>query len=137
MSNEWAAPGEEVTIKGDYFLDYDDSHLTIKVGDNYTIPYEDLKISLNSIRFNMPEDMPKHEPITITTINGTTKAGFRYMDNRGMLFDFDTPWKEGGEVLGNNGWHNRDIKSDATSLSGNFLVMGDADMDTNGLMERR
>ena len=132
MSNEWAAPGEEVTINGDYFLDYADSHLTIKVGDNYTIPYEDLKISLNSIRFNMPEDMPKHEPITITTINGTTKAGFRYMDNRGMLFDFDTPWKEGGDVLGNNGWHNRDIKSDATSLSGNFLVMGDADMDTNG-----
>ena len=61
MSNEWAAPGEEVTIKGDYFLDYDNSHLTIKVGDNYTIPYEDLKISQNSIRFNMPEDMPKHE----------------------------------------------------------------------------
>ena len=132
MSNEWAAPGEEVTIKGDYFLDYDDSHLTIKVGDNYTIPYEDLKISLNSIRFNMPEDMPKHEPITITTINGTTKAGFRYMDNRGMLFDFDTPWKEGGEVLGNNGWHNRTITSDGTSLSGNYMVLGETAMKANG-----
>ena len=107
MSNEWADAGEEVTIKGDYFLDYDNSHLNIKVGENYTIPYEDLKISQNSIKFNMPEDMPKHEPIYITTINGTTKAGFRYMDNRGMLFDFDTPWKEGGDVLGNNGWHNR------------------------------
>ena len=131
MSNEWAAPGEEVTIKGDYFLDYDDSHLTIKVGDNYTIPYEDLKISLNSIRFNMPEDMPKHEPITITTINGTTKAGFRYMDNRGMLFDFDTPWKEGGEVLGNNGWHNRTITSDGTSLSGNYMVLGETAMGSD------
>lgn len=132
MSNEWAAPGEEVTIKGDYFLDYDDSHLTIKVGDNYTIPYEDLKISLNSIRFNMPEDMPKHEPITITTINGTTKTGFRYMDNRGMLFDFDTPWKEGGEVLGNNGWHNRTITSDGTSLSGNYMVLGETAMGSDG-----
>lgn len=132
MSNEWAAPGEEVTIKGDYFLDYDNSHLTIKVGDNYTIPYEDLKISLNSIRFNMPEDMPKHEPITITTINGTTKAGFRYMDNRGMLFDFDTPWKEGGEVLGNNGWHNRTITSDGTSLSGNYMVLGETAMGSDG-----
>ena len=132
MSNEWAAPGEEVTIKGDYFLDYDNSHLTIKVGDNYTIPYEDLKISQNSIRFNMPEDMPKHEPITITTINGTTKAGFRYMDNRGMLFDFDTPWKEGGDVLGNNGWHNRTITADATSLSGNYMVLGETAMKANG-----
>jgi hypothetical protein len=132
MSNEWAAPGEEVTIKGDYFLDYDDSHLTIKVGDNYTIPYEDLKISQNSIRFNMPEDMPKHEPITITTINGTTKAGFRYMDNRGMLFDFDTPWKEGRDVLGNNGWHNRTITSDGTSLSGNYMVLGETAMGADG-----
>lgn len=132
MSNEWAAPGEEVTIKGDYFLDYDDSHLNIKVGESYTIPYEDLKISLNSIRFNMPEDMPKHEPIYITTINGTTKAGFRYMDNRGMLFDFDTPWKEGGDVLGNNGWHNRTITSDGTSLSGNYMVLGETAMDADG-----
>ena len=132
MSNEWAAPGEEVTIKGDYFLDYDNSHLTIKVGDNYTIPYEDLKISQNSIKFNIPEDMPKHEPIYITTINGTTKAGFRYMDNRGMLFDFDTPWKEGGDVLGNNGWHNRTITSDGTSLSGNYMVLGETAMGSDG-----
>ena len=132
MSNEWADAGEEVTIKGDYFLDYDNSHLNIKVGENYTIPYEDLKISQNSIKFNMPEDMPKHEPIYITTINGTTKAGFRYMDNRGMLFDFDTPWKEGGDVLGNNGWHNRTITSDGTSLSGNYLVLGETAMGADG-----
>ena len=132
MSNEWAAAGEEVTIKGDYFLDYDNSHLTIKVGENYTIPYEDLKISQNNIRFNIPEDMPKHEPIYITTINGTTKAGFRYMDNRGMLFDFDTPWKEGGDVLGNNGWHNRTITSDGTSLSGNYMVLGETAMGADG-----
>ena len=132
MSNEWAAAGEEVTIKGDYFVDYDNSHLTIKVGENYTIPYEDLKISQNNIRFNIPEDMPKHEPIYITTINGTTKAGFRYMDNRGMLFDFDTPWKEGGDVLGNNGWHARTITSDATSLSGNYMVLGETAMGSDG-----
>ena len=131
MSNEWADAGEEVTINGDYFLDYDNSHLTIKVGDSYTIPYEDLKITQNSIKFNMPEDMPKHEPIYITSIYGTTKAGFQYMDNRGMLFDFDTPCYT-GEVLGNHGWHNRDIQQDDTSLSGNYLVLGGATMGADG-----
>ena len=131
MSNEWADPGEEVTINGDYFLDYDNCHLSIKVGDDYTIPYEDLKITQTSIKFNMPEDMPKHEPINITTINGTTKAGFQYMDNRGMLFDFDTPCYT-GEVLGNHGWHNRTITKDDTSLSGNYMVLGETTLDKDG-----
>lgn len=131
MSNEWADAGEDVTISGDYFLDYDNSHLSIKVGDNYTIPYEDLKITQNSIKFSMPEDMPKHEPIYITTINGTTKAAFQYMDNRGMLFDFDTPCYT-GEVLGNHGWHSRTITKDDTSLSGNYMVLGETSMDVDG-----
>lgn len=132
MSNEWAAADEEVTINGDYFLDYDNSPLTIKVGDNYTIPHEALTITKTGISFKMPADMPADEPINITTINGTTKAPFQYKDTRGMLFDFDTPNPVTGVVLGNHGWHGRTIQSDGTSLSGNYLLMGDADMDADG-----
>lgn len=132
MSNEWAAADEEVTINGDYFLDYDNSPLTIKVGDNYTIPHEALTITKTSISFKMPANMPEDEPINITTINGTTKAPFQYKDTRGMLFDFDTPNPVTGVVLGNHGWHGRTIQSDDTSLSGNYLLMGDADMDADG-----
>jgi len=125
MSNEWAAAGEEVTINGDYFLDYDNSHLSIKVGDSYTIPYEDLTISQNSIKFNMPEDMPQHEPINITTVNGTTKAPFEYMDNRGMLFDFDN-LTVGAVSSGQfkHGWHGTNMHNDETSLSGNYIQLG-------------
>jgi hypothetical protein len=43
-----------------------------------------------------------------------------------MLFDFDTPNSETGVVLGNHGWHARDILSDETSLSGKFVQLGDA-----------
>lgn len=132
MSNEWAAANEEVSIVGDYFLDYDNSPLTIKVGDSYTIPHSDLTISKTSIRFRIPADMPENEPIYITTINGTSKAPFQYKDNRGMLFDFDTPNPATNVVLGNHGWHARTIQSDDTSLSGNYLLMGDADMDAGG-----
>ena len=49
-----------------------------------------------------------------------------------MLFDFDTPWKEGGDVLGNNGWHARTITSDGTSLSGNYMVLGETAMGADG-----
>lgn len=132
MSNEWAAAGEEVTINGDYFLDYDNYPLSIKVGDTYTIDKSELKITKTGITFNMPENMPEHENIYVTTKYGTTKAPFQYKDNRGMLFDFDTPNPVTGVVLSNHGWHARDIKSDETSVSGNYLLMGDADMDAGG-----
>ena len=132
MSNEWAAAGEEVTIKGDYFLDYDNYPLSIRVGEDYVINASDLKITKTGITFNMPADMPEHENIYITTKYGTTKAPFQYMDERGMLFDFDTPNAATGEVLGNHGWHNQVIQSDETSLKGNYLLLGNNSMGASG-----
>ena len=122
MSNEWAAPGEEVTIIGDYFLDYEDYPLTVQIGD-YTLPRSAIKsITKNRITFVMPEGVP-HDKVSVVSIYGKTEGAFKYMDDRGMLFDFDTPCKT-GTVLGNNGWHARTITADDTSLSGNYLVMG-------------
>lgn len=132
MSNEWAAAGETVTITGDYFLDYDNYPLEITVGDKYTVPRSAItSITKTAITFVMPESMPQHEKINISTKYGTTKAPFQYKDNRGLLFDFDTAY-DGVNVLGNHGWHNQKIQSDGTSLSGNYLLLGDADMAASG-----
>jgi len=131
MSNEWAFPGEEVVINGDYFLDYETDPLTVKFGDDYVLPRTAIKgITKNSITFIMPENVPE-EKVAVHSIYGTTEGAFKYRDTRGVLFDFDTPCKT-GEVLGNHGWHNRDIVSDETSLSGNYLVLGNATMGVDG-----
>ena len=131
MSNEWAAPGEEVTIVGDYFLDYENYPLTVHFGD-YTLPRSAItSITKNRITFVMPDGVP-HEKVSVESIYGKTEGAFQYMDNRGMLFDFDTPWKDGAPVLGNHGWHNRTITSDGTSLSGNYLILGEATMGVDG-----
>jgi hypothetical protein len=131
MSNEWAKAGEEVTIIGDYFLDYESSPLEVKFGDDYTLNRDNIvSITRNRITFTMPADAP-HEQVSVTSIFGSTKGSFQYMDNRGMLFDFDTPCNT-GVVLSNHGWHARTIQSDDTSLSGNYLVMGDATMGSDG-----
>ena len=123
MSNEWAAAGDEVTIIGDYFLDYEDFPLTVNIGD-YTLPRSAIKsITKNRITFTMPDNAPE-EKVSVTSIYGKTEGAFKYRDTRGMLFDFDTPNVKTGEVLGNNGWHARAIQADETSLSGNYLVMG-------------
>ena len=66
--------------------------------------------------------------ITVTTIYGKTKSSFHYLDSRGILFDFDTPNAKTGAVLGNHGWHPQKIESDETSLSGNYLRLGDPDV---------
>ena len=131
MSNEWAAAGEEVTIVGDYFLDYEEFPLTVNFGD-YVLPRSAIKsITKNRITFVMPEGVP-HEKVSVESIYGETQGAFKYMDNRGMLFDFDTPWKDGAPVLGNHGWHARTITSDGTSLSGNYLILGEAAMGDDG-----
>lgn len=131
MSNEWAKAGEEATITGDYFLDYDNAPLEIKVGDNYTLDRSNISsITKTSITFTVPEGMP-HDYIHVVSKYGDTKAKFKYMDNTGMLFDFDTPW-DGTNVLGNHGWHNQKIQSDGTSLSGKYLLLGDADLGADG-----
>ena len=132
MSNEWAAANETVTITGDYFLDYSNYPLSIKVGDDYTLPTSAIQsITKTGITFTMPSDVPTGKNFYITTKYGTTKAPFQYKDKRGMLFDFDTPW-DGVNVLGNHGWHNQKIQKDDTSLSGNYLMLGDADMTKDG-----
>lgn len=124
MSNEWAYANEEVTIVGDYFLDYDEFPITVNFGESYTLPRSAIKsISKTKIVFTMPDGVPE-EKVSVTSIYGKTEGAFKYRDTRGMLFDFDTPNLKTGEVLGNNGWHNRVIQSDETSLSGNYLVMG-------------
>jgi len=130
MSNEWASAGEEVTIIGDYFLDYAEFPLTVNFGTTQ-LPRSAIKsITKTRITFTMPDNMPE-DKVSVTSIYGTTEGAFKYRDNRGMLFDFDTPCKT-GVVLGNHGWHNRDILSDETSLSGNFLVLGGAAMGSDG-----
>ena len=131
MSNEWAAAGEEVTIIGDYFLDYADFPVTVNFGDSYQLPRTAIKsVTKNRITFTMPENVPE-DRVSVTSIYGTTQGAFQYRDTRGMLFDFDTPIKT-GVVLGNHGWHNRDIVSDDTSLKGNYMVLGGAAMGDDG-----
>ena len=130
MSNEWAEPGDEVTIVGDYFLDYEDYPLTVNFGDT-EIPRSAIKsISKTKIVFTLPDGMPQ-DKVSVTSIYGTTEGAFKYRDNRGILFDFDTACKT-GNVLGNNGWHPREIVEDETSLSGKYLILGGAAMGADG-----
>lgn len=118
MSCEYAPAGSEVTITGNYFVDDPNVPLSVVFpGDIEVIEFTN--ISQSSISFIMPE-CTEEGAIDVTTIYGTTTSAFHYLDTRGMLFDFD-----GMTGLGNHGWHDRTITSDETSITGNFVQLGD------------
>lgn len=121
MSCEYAKPGEDVTLYGNYFVNDPNVPLTLTLPDGQKIT-KFTSISQSAISFTMPE-CETEGPIEVSTVYGDSKSAFHYNESRGMLFDFDTPW-DGTNILGNHGWHGRDILKDETSLSGNFVQLG-------------
>ena len=116
MSNEHTPQGGTAVLYGDYFIDDPNVPLTLTIGDKQARIKDFTK---GAITFEVPADAVEAE-IKVTTIYGEAKSVFRYMDTRGMLFNFDTD-----PHPGNHGWHAMVIESDATSLDGNFLRLGD------------
>ncbi len=127
MKCEWAQPGKLAQINGDYFVDDPARPMKLTIGGK-EIPIKNF--TKNAISFVVPENLPR-SAFEVTTLYGTAKSKFRYMDNRGMLFD-DWGAGEGGTGLTNHGWHNRDIKKDGFSLDGSYMELGGAAMTADG-----
>lgn len=117
MSCEYAKAGEEVTIYGNYFVDDPNVPLKVILPDGQEVTKFN-SFTQGTITFNMPECNTEGN-IIVESIYGKTESPFHYLDSRGMMFDFD-----GLTGLGNHGWHPRDIISDETSITGNFVQLG-------------
>lgn len=124
MSCEYATPGSTATIYGSYFVDDPNVPLTVTFPDGQEATIKDINSSRSAITIEVPNCTTEGQ-ITVKSIYGTTNSAFRYLDSRGMLFDFDTPNAATNVVLGNHGWHAQKIETDETALSGNFLRLGD------------
>ena len=125
MSNEWAAAGQKAYITGKYFMDVESISFNGTELKNYTVT------STDRIDFTVPEGLSAG-PITVTTASGSATSAFWYKDNRGMMFDFDTPNSVTGIVLDKNGWNSHNCTTDDTALSGNFFQLGDGSMTITG-----
>ncbi|WP_300699778.1 glycan-binding surface protein [Bacteroides sp.] len=127
MKCEWAKAGEVAEIRGDYFVDDPNVPLVLKIGDtNINIK----SLTKNALSFIVPENLAEGS-VEVTTVYGTAKSKFHYLDSRGMLFD-DWGAGEGGTGLTNHGWHARDIKKDKFSLVGSYMELGGATMTADG-----
>lgn len=112
MSCEMLPQGSEATIYGDFFSE----PLTVAFANADVTDFK--SITKTAITFTIPEAALPGK-VKITTASGTSQSPFMYLDDRGLLFDFD-----GLTGLGNHGWHNRDILSEG-GITGNYVQLGD------------
>lgn len=90
MNNEYAEPGEEVTISGSFLYLVQ----SVTLPDGTTIPGEEIEATTDgtAATFTIPESAAAQEgEITYTTASGTSESGptFQYRDSRGMLLNWD------------------------------------------------
>lgn len=126
MSNEWACPGDEVTIYGDYMIDDSNVPLAITFPGNVRCG-EITSVTKSAVTCIVPQGAETEGPVNVTSIYGTGKSTFHYRDTRGMLFDWDGTK---GYASG-HGWRNGVTTSDAEGirpLDGNYLLFDVASM---------
>lgn len=123
ISCEYAHPGTEVTIYGDYLLDDPNVPLTISMAGN--VPVTNIrKITKTAVTFVLPDNAPEGY-ITVSTIYGSSRSDFRYHDTRNILFDWDG--SHGGMATG-HGWRNGVVRNDELGIDGAYLYFGGMDM---------
>jgi hypothetical protein len=119
MSCEYAKAGEEVTIYGNYFIDDPNVPLTVVLPDGQEIT-EFTNFTQSTITFPMPV-CDTEGSILVNSIYGKTTSSFKYLDSRGIIFDFDGTH---GGLTGGQGWRAGNVRDDDNSLDGGYLYFG-------------
>lgn len=130
ISCEYATPGTEVTLYGDYFIDDPNVPLTITMAGNVVVPDENItSITKTAIKFIVPDNATPGY-MNVNTIYGNGRSAFQFYDTRNILFDWDG--SHGGLEIG-NGWragmvHTPGSDEGIEAIDGNYLYFGGADM---------
>lgn len=120
MSCEYAKPGTEVTIYGDYMINDPNVPLTITMAGNVEVK-EITNISKTAVSFILPDDAPEGY-INVKSIYGVGRSKFQYKDKRNILFDWDG--SRGGMAIG-HGWRNGVVQSsNPEGIDGSYLYFG-------------
>lgn len=126
MDCEYAKPGTDAHIYGDYFIDLE--YIEFQ-GIDARVEAKDLTYNESEISFTVPAGATPGL-VKVKTNSGLSGSMFHYMDQRGLLFDFDG--KTGLYAPDNRGWHPQKVLSDDTSISGNYLQLGDGATEMKG-----
>lgn len=102
MSCEYAHVGDKATLYGDYFIDDPNVPLSITMAGNVPVT-EITSVEKTKVSFVIPEGAQKGY-VNVTSIYGTSRSKFQYLDDRGMILDWDN-------LNANFGWRAGVIRS--------------------------
>lgn len=112
MSCEYQPQGTEVTITGNYFV----APMTIDFNNASVTEFTNL--TMTSATFVIPESAEPGK-IKVTTESGIAQSPFMYLDNRGLITDFD-----GGTDVVPQGWNIAATYSSEGGIDGQYVQLG-------------
>lgn len=114
MSCEYAHVGDEVTVYGDYFINDPNVPLSIKMAGNVLVT-EITNIEKTAVSFIVPEGAQKGY-LNVNSIYGAGRSKFQYLDDRGMILDWD-------KLNASGGWRSGVIRNDdpVEGISGDYV----------------
>ncbi len=94
ISCEWALPGDEVSIYGNYFFPREEDGLVdVLFPGNAAADVTYISADGDEIRCIVPESATVSGNISVTSEYGTSRSSFVWRDTEGMFIDFeDTSW---------------------------------------------
>lgn len=120
MSCEFARPGDEVTVYGDYFLDDPNVPLTVTMPDGQKPVIK--SFDKYKMTFDIPQGCTEAGYIQVSSIYGQGRSRFQFHDDRNILFDWDG--SHDGLTSG-HGWRTGVVHADGTDafsgIDGSYL----------------
>jgi hypothetical protein len=110
---EYVDDGKTAVVQGNFFIDDPSSHLKVIFPGN--IEGTVTSVSLTKVEVTVPQGAGVG-PISVKSIYGTTRSIFYFRDDRNIILDYDILTTSGS-------WRGGTIKSDASSLKGNYLML--------------
>lgn len=90
LDNEWANPGDVVTLTGDYLVNDPEVPMEITFPNGVKVDPATMEFSSTTkVTFTVPQGAPKEGQIVATSRYGSGYSNFVYRDTRALLFDWD------------------------------------------------
>lgn len=139
LDNEWAKPGDVITLTGDFLVSDDEYPLEITFPGDVKVPADNLEIvSRSQVNITVPQGADKEGYITATSRYGEGRSNFVYRDTRAMLFDWDGT--HGQALKEANGWRTgtslvTDSFEGIPALDGKYICFNGTKGDYNDMGE--